>query len=113
MSYYPTIMDPFAALVLVMALNLVVVILAFFAAFKLKRFGWAFHIVSLVFLAFSPILVLGLALPELHPGEEPGPGDGMILLPLLPEIIILGSFTLLTLVFKLLKPVFAWLHKHP
>ena len=85
-SAYPTILPPEFAVSLVFIVNIIALGAAFLTSINMSRLKWLPHVVTLVWLACSPILVAFLALPNLSPDESPGPGDGFVLLPVIGEV---------------------------
>ncbi|MBX5198021.1 hypothetical protein HJB82_22310 [Rhizobium sp. NZLR10] len=84
--HYPTILPEFFALSLVFVLNILIPASAIFIARMLTRRRWLLYLFAFLWVCFSPITLAILATPVMAPGEETGPGDGMILLPVLAEI---------------------------
>ncbi|MER9423018.1 hypothetical protein NKI88_11240 [Mesorhizobium sp. M0317] len=85
---YPTILAPEFAFWLIFVVNIIVIGAAFLASKNIFRLKWLPHVITFVWLACSPILLGFLALPEMSPGESPGPGDGFILLPVVGEVAV-------------------------
>ena len=100
MNSYPTLMEPEKGSLFVMALNVLILGLAFFAAAKFGKFSWLFHVLAFLSILASPILLAFLVLPEIPPEEAPGPGDGFILMPLLGEVVLLGALYLVYFIVK-------------
>jgi hypothetical protein len=86
---HTTILDSGLGLFIVMGLNAAFVILALY---YFRNFNWKsllVHCGVLMFLLASPFIVCDLTIPPLALGEAAGPGDGIILLPVLGELLIL------------------------
>jgi hypothetical protein len=95
MNEYQTILSPRIGLVFVLALNVIVVILAFLLSSRIQSLRWLPHILALAAVVASPLMLLVLTAPEIQVGEESGPGDGLILLPLLLECaVIFGLYAM-------------------
>lgn len=101
--YYPTILPPGIALALVLALNILIPILAIFVARRMTRLRWLPHAFAFLWVLFSAFTLATLALPAMAPGEEPGPGDGFLLLPVLAETPIVLFVYALILLFPRLR----------
>jgi hypothetical protein len=86
--HYPTILPEFLALSLVFVSNVLIPVSAIFIARMLKRHRWMPHALAFLWVFFSPITLAILATPTMTPGEEAGPGDGIILIPVVAEIPI-------------------------
>ncbi|MBB3137753.1 hypothetical protein FHS26_005521 [Rhizobium pisi] len=100
--YYPTILPPGIALALVFAMNILATLLAIFVARKMKRRKWLPHAVAFLWVLFSTFILCELALPTMAPGEEAGPGEGLILLPILEQTpIVLFVYALVLLFLRL------------
>ena len=83
---YPTLMQPYRAMGLILLVNLASVATAFAISRRMTRLKWLPHVLVLAWLPCSLILVRFLALPNLAPDESAGPGDGLIILPVFGEI---------------------------
>jgi len=83
---YATILAPEFALWLIFVINIILIGAAFLASKNMSRLKWLPHVITFVWLAYSPILLAFLALPDIPPDESPGPSDGLILLPVFAEV---------------------------
>ncbi|WHO75216.1 hypothetical protein [Rhizobium sp. BT03] len=101
--HYPTILPEFFALSFAFVLNILIPVSAIFIARMLKRQRWLPHALAFLWVFFSPITLAILATPAMAPGEEPGPGDGIILLPVLAEIPVVFVVYALTLIYLRLR----------
>ncbi|MBY5736043.1 hypothetical protein [Rhizobium leguminosarum] len=103
--HYPTILPEFIALPLVFVLNILIPVSAIFAARRLKRRRWLPHTFAFLWVFLSPFTLAILATPTMAPGEEAGPGGGMILLPILGESpIVLVVYVVILLYLRLTRP---------
>ncbi|MBB2793948.1 UNVERIFIED_ORG: hypothetical protein GGD58_002812 [Rhizobium pisi] len=93
--HYPTILPEFLALSIVFVSNVLIPVSAIVITRMLRRHRWAPHASAFLWVFFSPITLALLATPTMAPGEEAGPGDGIILIPVLGEIpIVLVVYTI-------------------
>ncbi|KPH07793.1 hypothetical protein CO657_11755 [Rhizobium acidisoli] len=97
--HYPTILPEFFALSFVFVLNILIPVSAILTARMLTLRRWLPHTLAFLWVFFSPITLAILATPAMAPGEEAGPGDGMILLPVLTEIPVVLVVYALTLIY--------------
>lgn len=97
--HYPTILPVGIAVPLVLALNILIPILAIFVARRMTRLRWLPHAFAFLWVLFSAFTLATLALPAMAPGEELGPGNGFLLLPVLGETPIVLIVYALTLFF--------------
>lgn len=92
--HYPTLLPPLIALPLILVLNILVPIAAFRRARSVKRRKWLPHTLAFFWVLASVYTFYLVGMPKLTPDEEPGPGDGFLLLPILLEtaVISVGYF---------------------
>ena len=90
-SEYPVIIDyPWTTFLVLFALNVLFTLLAFY--FCRKRVGLFVHAVNVIWLLASPFVLLALVTPRVPFDEEPGPGDGIIAIPLAAEVLLILLF---------------------
>jgi uncharacterized membrane-anchored protein YitT (DUF2179 family) len=84
-------MQPEIAFWLIFVANIVLPLVAIYLGKAFTRYALMFHISTLIWVLSSIFVLAFLALPTMPPDEEPGPGDGLVLLPVLYEsgIIVL------------------------
>lgn len=99
---YPTILPVFQAWILVGLLNLLAPIVVANVVKRMGRYGWVAHVIAILWILSSPLQMVYLAGPVIPPDEEPGPGDGLILLPILLESLGLLSMYALFVLTKVL-----------
>ncbi|NTF86969.1 hypothetical protein G6L46_07465 [Agrobacterium rhizogenes] len=101
--HYPTILPPLIALPLFLVLNVLVPVSAYFISRASERHKWLPHSIAFLWVLTSVFTFYLVGMPKLAPDEEPGPGDGFLLLPLLLEaavVLIAYFFALLWKVFS-------------
>jgi len=76
------------SLTIVYALIGILLLQAFRLSLRHKRGAWFWHLAVAVGMVMSPFVLFKLALPPLPPGEEPGPGDGLVFFFLVPAFLI-------------------------
>ncbi|WP_010067300.1 hypothetical protein [Rhizobium sp. CIAT894] len=104
--HYPTILPEFLALSLVFILNILIPVSAIFIARMVTRRRWLPHITAFLWVFFSPVALVILATPAMAPGEEAGPGDGFIALPIFAEIpVVLVVYAVALLYFRLTRQI--------
>ncbi|MBY3043366.1 hypothetical protein GR210_00610 [Rhizobium leguminosarum] len=102
--HYPTILPDPIALPLVFVLNILIPVSAIFIARKLQRRRWLPHTFAFLWVFLSPFTLAILTMPTMAPGEEAGPGGGMILLPILGETpIVLVVYAVILLYLRLTR----------
>lgn len=88
-EHYPVIFNyPFTTLAMLGLLDVLLPLLMFYFASRIGKFVWSLHGLATMFLLVSPIILLYLVTPQIGPDEAPGPGDGMIALPLLGLLLL-------------------------
>lgn len=90
--HYPTILPTVIALWLVLALNLLIPVAAYFIARRFQRHKWLPHTLAFLWVLTSIFTFGALGMPTLAPDEAPGPGDGFVMLPVAAEaaVVLVG-----------------------
>ncbi|MGZ9720286.1 hypothetical protein [Rhizobium miluonense] len=100
---YPTLLPPLIALPLILVLNILVPIAAFRRARAAERRKWLPHTLAFFWVLVSVYTFYLVGMPKLAADEEPGPGDGFLLLPVLLETAVITIGYLFALVWLLLS----------
>jgi hypothetical protein len=89
---YPTILPPGLGVLLSLALNFGVPVVAWGLSRNLKRLRWWPHAVACFWEIISLFVFAILLLPAIPPDEPPGPGDGFLLIPTVfsAAVVLLG-----------------------
>ncbi|MEF0938945.1 hypothetical protein [Rhizobium sp. BR 362] len=101
--HYPTILPALIALPLFLVLNVVVPISAYFIARSFGRHKWLPHTLAFFWVLTSVFTFDLVGMPTLAADEEPGPGDGFLLLPILLESAIVSVAYFLALIWLLVS----------
>jgi hypothetical protein len=102
---YPTVLPPFIGLALIFVLNILIPISAIVVARMLKRQTWLPHTFAFLWVLFSTLTLAMLVTPAMAPDEEAGPGDGLILLPVMGEtLIVLFIYSIIVLYLRSSRP---------
>jgi hypothetical protein len=107
MNHYPTVLDPILGLLIFMALDFAAPALAIYYSSRIGHWEWMAHIVVVLLLLISPFFLAELTIPKMQQGESPGPGDGLTLLPLFAELVVLACVYVVFFVVKIF-----WFFQH-
>jgi hypothetical protein len=108
MDDYGVVLDPVIGLFGFIALDVAVPFGAMLYSSKLGTWKWPAHVGAFLFVLASPILYFILTTPTLPPDEAPGPGDGILVMPLLGVAAISGLLYLMFFLFTIL----GWVQEH-
>lgn len=101
--YYPTLLPPLVALPLILILNVLVPIAAFRRARAAERRKWLLHALAFLWVLVSVYTFYLVGMPKLAPDEEPGPGDGFLVLPILLETAVISVLYFLAFIWLLVS----------
>ncbi len=92
--YYPPLLPPLVALLLIIVLNILVPIAAIFRARAIKHRKWLPHTLAFLWVLTLEFTFYLVGMPKLAPDQEMGPGGGLLVLPILLEtaVITVGYF---------------------
>ncbi|MCJ9720083.1 hypothetical protein MOV66_02335 [Agrobacterium sp. SHOUNA12C] len=101
-AHYSIILPSLVALPLILVLNILVPIAAIYRARAVERRKWLPHTLAFLWVLASVYTFYLIGMPKLAPDEEPGPGDGLLLLPILLETAIISVGYFIALIWLLL-----------